>query len=59
MPMIYETLTSKDMEKAYVPKITNEFENQIRLLNLKIADFEKKVTVLENENTKLKEKILC
>ena len=58
MPTITTILTRKDMVKAYLPEITKQFEDQIRLLNVKVADFEKKVKVLENENTELKEKIL-
>ena len=58
MPVINSILTRKDMVKVYLLEVTKEFEDQIHLLNLKIADFEKKVKVLENENTELKGKIL-
>ena len=57
MPIIYETLTYKDIAKAYLSEINKDFEDQIHLLNVKIVDFEKKVKLLENENTELKEKI--
>ena len=46
------------MAKAYLSELNKDFEDQIRLLNFKIADFEKTVKVLENEDTQLKEKIL-
>ena len=57
MSKIYETLTYKDIAKVYLSKINKDYEDQIHLLNVKIADFEKKVKLLENENTALKEKI--
>ena len=40
------------MIKDYLPEVIKNFENQIRLLNLKVVDFEKKVKVLEKEKLK-------